>query len=76
MTKLLEEALEAVRRMSPATQDGVAKLLLDISANEEGEPDEVPSEHLAAVLEGEAQADRGEFATDESVAAAWRRFDQ
>lgn len=74
MTTLLEQALEAVRRMPPDTQDAIAKFVLTFA--DEGEPEEIPAEHLAAVLEGLAQADRGEFATDEQVTAAFRRFDR
>jgi predicted transcriptional regulator len=33
----------------------------------------VPDEHRAAVLEGLGQADRGEFATDEEMAALWKK---
>lgn len=71
MTKLLQDALEAVFKAPPETQDAIARLMLDMA---ESEPEAVPAEHLAAILEGEAQADRGEFATDEQVAEAFRRF--
>jgi predicted transcriptional regulator len=33
----------------------------------------VPDDHRAAVLEGLGQADRGEFATDEEMAALWKK---
>jgi predicted transcriptional regulator len=33
----------------------------------------VPEEHRAAVLEGLRQAARGEFASDEELAALWKR---
>lgn len=42
---------------------------------EDDEREEVDAAHLAAVLEGLAQAKRREFASDEDVAAAFRRFD-
>jgi hypothetical protein len=74
MTKLLEKALEAVRRLSPEEQDDVARALLQL-VGEAGEPEGVPPEHLAAVLEGLAQAKRGEFASDAEVEAAFRGFD-
>jgi hypothetical protein len=75
MTKLLEKALEAVRRLSPQEQDEIARALLQL-VGEVGEPEAVPSEHLAAVLEGLAQARRGDFASDAEVEAAFRRFDR
>jgi Ca2+-binding EF-hand superfamily protein len=74
MTELLEQALEAILRAPPRIQDEIAKFMLDMI--DDGEDREIPAEHLAAVLEGEGQAARGEFATDEQVAAAFRTFDR
>ena len=75
MTKLLEKALEAVRRLPPDSQDEIALAMLTLSGNE-GEPEEVDPAHLPAVLEGLAQARRREFATDDEVEAAFRRFER
>jgi hypothetical protein len=75
MTKLLEKALEAVRRLPPHTQDEIARAMLTMASNE-GPPEEIDPAHLPAVLEGLAQAKRHEFATDEEVEAAFRRFDR
>jgi hypothetical protein len=75
MTKLLEKALEAVRRLPPDSQDEIALAMLTLSGNE-GEPEEVDSAHLAAVLEGLAQARRRAFATDAEIEVAFRRFDR
>jgi len=49
--------------------------MLTLSGNE-GEPEEVDPAHLPAVLEGLAQARRREFATDDEVEAAFRRFER
>lgn len=74
MTKSLGEALEIVRQMPPSLQDAVADMIMrNVGSVETPEP--IEPEHLAAVLEGLGEADRREFATDEEVAAAWRRFD-
>ena len=43
---------------------------------DESEPEEIDPAHLPDVLEGLAQANRGEFATDAEVEAAFRRFDR
>jgi predicted transcriptional regulator len=43
--------------------------------NEE-EPEEIDPAHLPAVLEGLAQATRGEFATEKEVEAIFRRFER
>ena len=75
MTKLLEKALEAVRRLPPDSQDQIALAMLSLSGKG-GEPEEVEPTHLSAVLEGLAQAKRRQFATDAEVEAAFRRFEQ
>lgn len=75
MTKLLEQALEAVSRLSAANQDEIARVMLRLAAND-GEPEEVDAAHLPAVLEGLAQAKRREFASDAEVEAAFRSFDR
>jgi hypothetical protein len=75
MTKLLEKALEAVRRLPPDSQDEIALAMLTLSGHE-GEPEEIDPAHLPAVLEGLAQAKRRQFATDAEVEAAFRRFKQ
>jgi hypothetical protein len=75
MTKLLEKALEAVRRLPPRTQDEIARAMLELASGE-GQPETVDPAHLPAVLEGLAQARRRQFATDEEVEAAFRRFDR
>jgi hypothetical protein len=75
MTKLLERALEAVRRLPADSQDEIARAMLQLAAGD-GEPEEIDAAHLPAVLEGLAQANRREFASDAEVEAAFRRFDR
>ncbi len=75
MTKLLEQALEAVRRLPPDSQDEIARAMLTLAGNEE-EAEAIDPAHLADVLESLAQARRREFATDAEVEAAFRRFDR
>ena len=75
MTELLEQAIEAVRRLPADSQDEIARAILHLAGSEvEVEP--LDPAHLAAVLEGLAQAKRREFATDDEVEAAFRRFDR
>jgi hypothetical protein len=75
MTKLLEQAIEAVRRLPADSQDDIARIVLHFARTEvEAEP--VDPAHLAAVLEGLGQAKRREFATDGEVEIAFRRFDR
>jgi hypothetical protein len=72
MTKLLEQAVETVRGLSPDVQDDLARLLLQLAG------DDQPVVQLSAAEEASfdkslAQADRGEFATDEQVRAIWAK---
>ena len=75
MTRLLEKALEAVRRLPPDGQDEIARAMLNLAGNE-AEPEEIDPAHLAAVLEGLAQATDRQFATDAEVEIAFRRFER
>jgi hypothetical protein len=73
MTKLLEKAVDAVRQLPADSQDEIAReMLYLVQANRE--PEQIDPDHLPDVLESLAQAKRGEFATDEEVKAAFRRF--
>ena len=72
MTKLLEKAFEAVSQLAPEDQDEIARAMLALAGQEE--PEEIDPAHLPDVLASLAQAKRREFATDEEVEAAFRRF--
>ena len=74
MTKLLDKALELVRRLPADSQDEIARAMIDLASGD-GEPEQIDPAHLPAVLQGLAQAKRREFATDEEIEAAFRRFD-
>ena len=74
LTKLLEPTIEAVRRLPEDAQDDIARTILHL-AGSEVEAEFVDPAHLAAVLEGLAQAKRREYARDDEVEAAFRRFD-
>ena len=75
MTKLLERALEVVRRLSSDSQDEIARAMLQL-AGQDGEPEPVDAAQLPAVLEGLAQAKRRDFASEAEMEAAFRRFDR
>ena len=75
MTKLLEQAIEAVRRLPAASQEDIARAIFSL-AGSEVEPEPVHPAHLSAVLEGRGQAERREFASENEVEAAFRRFDR
>jgi hypothetical protein len=75
MTKLLEQAIEAVRRLPADSQDDIARTILHLAGSEE-EAEPIDPAHLAAVLEGFAKATRREFAARDEVEAAFRCFDR
>ncbi|HEY4114705.1 MAG TPA: hypothetical protein VGM17_11665 [Rhizomicrobium sp.] len=73
MTKLLEKALEAVRKLTSEEQDEIAQAMLRFAEHEAPEP--IDPADLSAVLNGLAQAKRREFSSEADVEAAFRRFD-
>jgi hypothetical protein len=75
LTKLLEKALEAVRRLPPDSHDEIARAMLSLTGAQV-EPEEIDPAHLSDVLEGLAQAKRRQFATDVGIESAFRRFEQ
>jgi len=67
MTKLLEQAIAKVRELTDEEQDELALTLLAMMDHVIDEPTR------AAIQEGLAEADRGEFVPDEVVAEADKR---
>lgn len=71
--KALEEVLRRAERWPEEDQEALAEYARDIEARRTGVYHATPEE-LAAIDEGLAQAERGEFATPEEVEAAVRSF--
>lgn len=71
MTRVLEDAIEKVRKLPEDRQAYAAEVLEQIAAAG-SDPFAVPEDHRAAVLEGLEQAERGEFVSDDEMAALWR----
>ena len=72
MTKLLEKGIAAIRALPPDRQDMAGELLLSIASQEPQYrlmPDQVEDVKLAI-----AEADRGELASDDEIAATWKKF--
>ena len=72
MTKLLDQAIAKVRTLPAEEQDALASVLLSMS---EGDAAEFPIDDAAraAIREGLAEAERGEYVPDDVVAAADKR---
>jgi hypothetical protein len=72
MTKLFEQAVEAVRSLPPEVQDELARMLLQLAGSDQP-PYKLSVEEEASLAESTAQADRGEFATDEQIRTIWAK---
>ena len=72
MTRLLEQAVEAVRILPDEVQDDLARMLLQLAGVEQP-PYELTGEEAADVDASLAEAERGEFATDGEVRAVWAK---
>ncbi len=72
MTKLLDQAIAKVRELPEEEQDSLARVLLSMAEMDASAfPLDAATE--AAIREGLAQAERGEFVADEVVAEANKR---
>ena len=72
MTKLLDQALEAVRVLPPEAQDDIARLVLQL-ARDDAEAAALSPDERAAIAASKRAAARGEFATDAQVRRTWAK---
>ena len=72
MTKLLERAIQKVRELPPKEQDALANALLSLTG-EETAVIHLDPETRMAIEEGLAQAERGEFVSDDIIAESDKR---
>jgi hypothetical protein len=73
MTKLLDEALEAVRRLPSRDQDDIARAIMQLTGSGPPAPIVLSPEEREAIARSKAAGNRGEFATDEQVRAVWAK---
>ena len=73
MTKLLDEAVEAVRRLPSDDQDDIARAIMQLAGSDLPAPVVLSPEEREAIARSKAAADRGEFATEEQVRAVWAK---
>ena len=69
MTKLLDEAVEAVRRLPSDGQDDIARAIMQLAGSDLHAPVVLSPEEREAIARSKAAADRGEFAIEEQVRA-------
>ncbi|CAN2534587.1 MULTISPECIES: hypothetical protein [Hyphomicrobiales] len=72
MTKLLEQAFEAARSLPAAMQDDMARVIMAMTGDEPPVV-QLTAEEEASFAESFAQAERGEFATDDQLRAIWAK---
>jgi hypothetical protein len=58
MTKLLDLAVETVRRLPPEDQDGIARLMLWLAENEDEEGKCAPEAEVEAVFRAQAREEK------------------
>ena len=69
MTKLVEQAIAAISKLPPETQDDLARYILALAA---GAPVPLSADEAAAIAEAEAEIARGQRVAPETVQAFWR----
>jgi hypothetical protein len=72
MTKLLSDALDAVRRLPTADQDEIARIMLALAGND-ATPVLLSAEEREAIARSKVAATRGEFATEQQVRDVWAK---
>jgi len=73
VTKLLEQAIAAARRLSPSEQDDIARAIMQLAGADEAASVPLTPDEREAVAKSKAAAARGEFATEEEVRAIWAK---
>ena len=73
MTKLLEKAIERARGLSEDEQDAMAMAMLSM-ADDRLTDEPLDDETRAAIRRGLDEVKRGAIASEEEVAALWRRY--
>jgi hypothetical protein len=69
MTKLVEQAVAAISKLPPETQDDLARFLLSVATNS---PEPLTTDEAAALAEADAEIGRGERVAPEAIQAFWR----
>lgn len=73
MTKLFEHAVETVRNLPPETQDALARIVLRLARENDLPSIAMSVEDEASFEETLAEAERGDFVSDEAIRAFWAK---
>lgn len=71
MTDLMQQAIDAIRRLPSERQNDLARYMLSIALD--SKEADVTAEEWAAIREAEAQIARGETVSDETMRSFWGR---
>jgi hypothetical protein len=74
MTKLLQDVIERVRKWPEDRQDDAARLLLDLEAQQNNAYRLTPAQIEEVIkIRGELREEPAQFASDEEMAALWKK---
>ena len=73
MTKLFESAVEIVRSLPPEAQDALSRIVLQLGRENDLPPITISVEDETSFEESMAEAERGEFVSDETIQAFWAK---
>jgi hypothetical protein len=74
MIKVLEDAIEKIKKLPKEQQAQAAEILEQLAADAGAGEFTIPEEHMEAVLEGLEQARSGEVASDAEMARLWKKW--
>ena len=74
MSPLVEKAIQGMRNLPPEAQEEIALLLLQLTTEDAPPVILMTEEEERSFDESFAQAERGEFASDEDVRAVWAKY--
>ncbi len=75
MTELLDKAISKAQALPPEAQDALAHVMLLYAGEDDSRPiHHLTPEEMADLDEADAEMARGEFATDEEVAAVFAKY--
>jgi hypothetical protein len=73
MTKMMKEAIAALRELPEVRQETIARALLDYASHDEGVY-HLTADERAEIRVGLAEIERGEIASDDEVRAVYKRI--
>jgi predicted transcriptional regulator len=74
MVKVLEDAIEKVKKLPNEQQAQAAEILEQLVADADAGEFTIPEKHMDGVLQGLQQARSGELASDDEMASLWKKW--